>query len=221
MDAQTLAFMVTAKKLLSLLWYEPFSQEIFEQDIIVTRPLCWLRRCYLHSKQLFAQLYAHMDIEAEPSAGGCSMVAHFGTRLLDAEGRWRSQVDNFNSSADISPTSGQMPRLVGIALDAAARLQELSISVEVIDVQSLFPFDIHHSILESVKKTRRVLFVDEDMLGGASAFMMQQVLQIQGGYEWLDSEPRALSAPLHRPATGPDGDYFCKPNAEQIIETIY
>ncbi|MBV7339877.1 transketolase [Chloroflexi bacterium TSY] len=108
-----------------------------------------------------------------------------------------------------------------IALNAAARLQDLNISVEVIDVQSLLPFDIHHSILESLRKTSRILFVDEDMPSGASAFMMQQVLQIQGAYRWLDSEPRTLSAPPHRPATGPDGDYFSKPNAENIVETIY
>ena len=108
-----------------------------------------------------------------------------------------------------------------LALDAADRLRDLAISVELIDVQSLLPFDIHQSIAESIKKTSHVLFVDEDVPGGASAFMMQQVLEVQGAYWWLDAEPRTLTATPHRPAAGTDGDYFSKPNTEQIVETVY
>lgn len=108
-----------------------------------------------------------------------------------------------------------------IVMNAAERLAPLNISVEVIDVQSLLPFDIHHSILESVKKTNRVLFVDEDMPGGTTAYMMQQVLEEQGAFRWLDSEPKTISAQPHRPAYGNDGDYFSKPNVEDVTEAIY
>lgn len=108
-----------------------------------------------------------------------------------------------------------------IALSAATTLHELGIDVEVIDVQSLLPFDIHHMIAQSIKKTSRVLFLDEDMPGGASAYMMQQVLEVQGAYWDLDAEPRTLTAPPHRPAYGSDGDYFCKPNVEDVVEVIY
>lgn len=108
-----------------------------------------------------------------------------------------------------------------IAGEAAERLQGLDISVEIVDVQSLLPFDIHHSLLESVKKTGRVLFLDEDMPGGTTAYMMQQVLEVQGAFRWLDSEPRTISARSHRPAYGTDGDYFSKPNTEEVTEAIY
>jgi len=115
-------------------------------------------------------------------------------------------------------TYGSMCR---IALESAAQLQEVGISCEVIDVQTLLPFDIHHKISESIKKTNRVLFTDEDVAGGASAFMMQQVLDLQGVYEYLDSPPRTLSAQDHRPAYASDGDYFSKPNVEDIIDLVY
>jgi pyruvate/2-oxoglutarate/acetoin dehydrogenase E1 component len=108
-----------------------------------------------------------------------------------------------------------------IALEAAEKLAAVGIDVEVIDVQTLLPFDRHSRIVESLKKTSRVLFVDEDVPGGASAFMMQQVLERQGGYRWLDSEPRTLTGKEHRPAYGSDGDYWSKPNRETIFEAVY
>jgi pyruvate/2-oxoglutarate/acetoin dehydrogenase E1 component len=83
------------------------------------------------------------------------------------------------------------------------------------------PFDIHHSIVESLQKTNRVLFLDEDVEGGATGFMMQQVLDVQGGYRWLDQAPATLSAKDHRPAYGTDGDYFSKPSADDIFEKVY
>src|SRR5256712_1308294 len=108
-----------------------------------------------------------------------------------------------------------------IALDAARALDELGVSCEVIDVQTLNPFDLDHSIVRSVEKTHAVLFLDEDMPGGASAFMMQQVLERQDGWWHLDSAPRTLAASPNRPAYGPDGDYFTKPNRESVIEAVY
>lgn len=110
---------------------------------------------------------------------------------------------------------------VRIAQEAIARLAEVGISVELIDVQTLLPFDIHHSIIESVKRTNRIVFLDEDVPGGASAFMFQQVFEKQGAFKWLDSEPRTITAKEHRAAYGTDGDYFSKPNAEEVFEVIY
>jgi pyruvate/2-oxoglutarate/acetoin dehydrogenase E1 component len=100
-------------------------------------------------------------------------------------------------------------------------LQEHNISVELIDVQTLLPFDINHQIVESVKKTNRVLFLDEDVPGGASAYLMQQVLEVQGGYQFLDAEPVTLAAKEHRPAYGTDGDYFSKPSADDVFDAVY
>lgn len=111
--------------------------------------------------------------------------------------------------------------LCRIALEAAAALSKVGIDVEVIDVQSLLPFDINGSILESLKKTGHILFVDEDVPGGATAYMMQEVIEKRGGFWWLDSEPRTLTAQNHRPAFGSDGDYWSKPNTEQIFEVAY
>jgi pyruvate/2-oxoglutarate/acetoin dehydrogenase E1 component len=108
-----------------------------------------------------------------------------------------------------------------IAQEAVNQLAQVGISVELIDVQTLLPFDIHHSIVESIKKTNRVLFLDEDVQGGASAFMMQQVLEVQDAYKYLDSAPKTLTAKDHRPAYGSDGDYFSKPNAEDIFDAVY
>ncbi len=99
-------------------------------------------------------------------------------------------------------------------------LQPAGISCELIDVQTLLPFDINHSIIESLKKTNRIVFIDEDVPGGASAYMFQQVMELQGGYRWLDVAPRTISAQAHRPAYGSDGDYFSKPNAEDIAAVI-
>jgi pyruvate/2-oxoglutarate/acetoin dehydrogenase E1 component len=107
-----------------------------------------------------------------------------------------------------------------IVEDAAIRLLTMGIDCEIIDVQTLLPFDINHQIVASLKKTNRILFVDEDVPGGASAYMYQQVIEIQGGYRWLDVAARTLSAKAHRPAFGSDGDYFSKPNTEEIINII-
>jgi pyruvate/2-oxoglutarate/acetoin dehydrogenase E1 component/TPP-dependent pyruvate/acetoin dehydrogenase alpha subunit len=108
-----------------------------------------------------------------------------------------------------------------IALRAGALLQTAGIDIEVIDVQTLLPFDLQGVILESIRKTNRVLFLDEDCPGGATAYMMQEVLERQGGFQWLDAAPRTLSAKPHRPPYGSDGDYFSKPNREQIVEMVY
>lgn len=115
-------------------------------------------------------------------------------------------------------TYGSMCRIV---MDAAQQLEEVGVSCEVIDVQTLMPFDVHHSLIESVKKTNRVVFADEDVPGGASAFMMQKVLEEQSGYRYLDSAPLTIAAKEHRPAYGSDGDYFSKPNAEGVFDAIY
>ncbi|HEY4760639.1 MAG TPA: transketolase C-terminal domain-containing protein, partial [Thermoguttaceae bacterium] len=111
--------------------------------------------------------------------------------------------------------------LCRIAMEAAETLAGLGVEVELIDVQSLMPFDIHGRIVESLKKTNRVLFLDEDVPGGTTGFMMQEALEKQGGYRWLDSAPRTLSGKAHRPAYGTDGNYWSKPNAEDIIFTVY
>ncbi|GAB4580489.1 MAG: alpha-ketoacid dehydrogenase subunit alpha/beta [Anaerolineales bacterium] len=108
-----------------------------------------------------------------------------------------------------------------IVLEAAEMLEKMGIEIEVIDVQSLLPFDIHHKIVESLKKTNRIVFVDEDVPGGTTAYMMQEVLEKQGGYAWLDTEPRTLSAQPHRPAYGSDGNYWSKPNGEDVVEVVY
>ncbi|MCF8406443.1 MAG: transketolase [Chitinophagaceae bacterium] len=107
-----------------------------------------------------------------------------------------------------------------IVEDAATRLLAMGIDCEIIDVQTLLPFDINHQIVASLKKTNRILFVDEDVPGGASAYMYQQVIEKQGGYRWLDVAARTLSSKAHRPAFGSDGDYFSKPNTEEIINVI-
>ncbi len=115
-------------------------------------------------------------------------------------------------------TYGSMCRII---MDAAQQLEEVGIFCEVIDVQTLMPFDVHHSLLNSVKKTSRVVFADEDVPGGASAYMMQKVLEEQGGYQFLDSAPLTITSKEHRPAYGSDGDYFSKPNAEEVFDKIY
>ncbi|CAH0996557.1 1-deoxy-D-xylulose-5-phosphate synthase [Emticicia aquatica] len=115
-------------------------------------------------------------------------------------------------------TYGSMCRIV---MEAAADLEAIGISAEIIDVQSLLPFDINHQIVESIKKTNRVIFADEDVPGGGAAYMMQEVLDNQNAYRWLDSAPKAVSAQPHRPAYASDGDYFSKPNAETIFDAAY
>ena len=115
-------------------------------------------------------------------------------------------------------TYGSMVRM---AVEVARQLMEVGISAEIVDVQTLMPFDTEHSIVESLKKTNRILFLDEDVPGGASAYMMQKVIEEQGGYQHLDSEPRTLTAKEHRPAYGSDGDYFSKPSNEDIFDAVY
>ncbi len=108
-----------------------------------------------------------------------------------------------------------------VALEAAERLAQVGIEAEVVDVQTLLPFDLAGRVLDSLRKTNRIVFMDEDVPGGATAYMMQQVLEVQGGYAWLDSEPRTLPGAEHRTAYGSDGDYWSKPNREQLFETVY
>lgn len=104
--------------------------------------------------------------------------------------------------------------------EAAGILQSSGISCEVIDVQTLLPFDIHHAIVQSLKKTNRIIFIDEDVPGGATAFMFNKVMEEQGGYRHLDVSPRTITAKDHRPGYGSDGDYFSKPNTEDIIRVV-
>lgn len=110
---------------------------------------------------------------------------------------------------------------VRIAQDAVKQLREFSISCELIDVQTLLPFDTNHVISKSLKKTGKIIFFDEDVPGGATSYMMQKVIEEQKGYYYLDSEPRTLSAREHRAAYGTDGDYFSNPNAEDLFEEVY
>ena len=107
-----------------------------------------------------------------------------------------------------------------IVEDAARRLEKLGISSEIVDVQTLLPFDLNHTILASLKKTNRIVFVDEDVPGGATAYMLNKVMEEQKAFQWLDVSPRTITAQAHRPGYGSDGDYFSKPNAEQVIAVI-
>ena len=108
-----------------------------------------------------------------------------------------------------------------IALDAAEQLTQVGIEVEIVDVQTLLPFDLHSRILESLKKTSRILFLDKNVPNNAAAFMLQQVVEVQDSYHWLNSPPRTLTAKPHRPAYGSDGDYFSKPNRESVFTAVY
>ncbi|MBS1757217.1 MAG: transketolase [Bacteroidetes bacterium] len=107
-----------------------------------------------------------------------------------------------------------------IVQDAASKLLKTGISCEVIDVRTLLPFDINHAIVQSLKKTSRIVFIDEDVPGGAAAFMFNKVMEEQKGYRYLDVAPRTITAQAHRPAYGTDGDYFSKPNAEDIVLVV-
>jgi len=107
-----------------------------------------------------------------------------------------------------------------VIMEAAAELETLGLSIEVIDVQTLLPFDLDGACAASLKRTNRLLVVDEDVPGGASAYIMQQILEIQGGFSHLDASPRSLTAKAHRPAYGSDGDYFSKPSAEDVVEAV-
>ncbi|GAA4436661.1 alpha-ketoacid dehydrogenase subunit alpha/beta [Pontibacter saemangeumensis] len=129
------------------------------------------------------------------------------------------QPEILKAGSDITiVTYGSMCRIV---MEAAKQLEAFGISAEVIDVQTLLPFDVDHMISDSIQKTNRVLFADEDVPGGATAYMLQQVVDEQGAYRWLDSKPTCLSAHAHRPAYGSDGDYFSKPSAEDVFEMVY
>ena len=128
-------------------------------------------------------------------------------------------VETIKTGADITLVSyGSTLRLVE---QAAKELLEIGIDCEIIDCQSLLPFDINHDIAKSLEKTNRLLIIDEDVPGGASAYLLQQVLEVQNGYRFLDSKPETLAAKAHRPAYGTDGDYFSKPSVEDIYEKIY
>ncbi|MFT3822309.1 MAG: thiamine pyrophosphate-dependent enzyme [Chitinophagaceae bacterium] len=107
-----------------------------------------------------------------------------------------------------------------IIQEAADVLEKRGISCEIVDVQTLLPFDLHHVILQSLQKTNRIVFVDEDVPGGACGYMFNKVMEEQGGYRWLDVAPRTITGKAHRPSYGSDGDYFSKPNAEEIIDVI-
>jgi pyruvate/2-oxoglutarate/acetoin dehydrogenase E1 component len=99
-------------------------------------------------------------------------------------------------------------------------LAKHGISCEIVDVQTLLPFDTHQVILQSLKKTNRIVFVDEDVPGGACGYMYNEVMEKQGGYRWLDVAPRTITAKAHRPSYGSDGDYFSKPNTEEIVDVV-
>lgn len=107
-----------------------------------------------------------------------------------------------------------------IVLEAAGELEASGIRCEVVDVQTLLPFDVNHLILESLKKTSRILIVDEDVPGGAAGYIFNKVMEEQGGYRWLDVAPRTITGQAHRPAYSSDGDYFSKPNTEQVIDAV-
>lgn len=107
-----------------------------------------------------------------------------------------------------------------IVQEAATALEALDIHCEIVDVQTLLPFDIHHIILDSLKKTNRIVIIDEDVPGGAAGYIFNKVMEEQGGYKWLDVAPRTITGQAHRPAYSSDGDYFSKPNAEQIIDVV-
>lgn len=128
-------------------------------------------------------------------------------------------VETIKEGSDITVVSyGSTLRVVE---QAAKELAEMDINVEIIDVQSLLPFDLHHDCVKSLQKTNRLLVVDEDVPGGASAYILQHIVENQGGYKYLDSKPQTLTAKAHRPAYGTDGDYFSKPSEEDVFEKIY
>lgn len=128
-------------------------------------------------------------------------------------------VETIKEGSDITLVSyGSTLRIVE---EAAKELQQAGINAEIIDVQSLLPLDINHDLVKSVAKTNRLLVIDEDVSGGASAYILQNILDVQGGYKHLDSKPQTLAAKDHRPAYGTDGDYFSKPSVEDVYEKVY
>ena len=128
-------------------------------------------------------------------------------------------VETIREGEDITLVSyGSTLRLVE---QAAKELQEVGIDAEIIDVQSLLPFDLNHDIVKSISKTNRVMIIDEDVKGGASAYILNEILNTQNAFQYLDSQPKTLASKPHRPAYGTDGDYFSKPSVEDIFEAIY
>ena len=128
-------------------------------------------------------------------------------------------VEKIRQGKDITVVSyGSTLRIVQ---EVAKELMQIGIDIEIIDAQSLLPFDINHDTLKSVAKTNRLLIVDEDVPGGASAYLLQQIIEEQDAYQYLDSKPATLTSKAHRPAYGSDGDYFSKPSAEDIFEKVY
>ena len=129
------------------------------------------------------------------------------------------EIEIIKEGKDITVVSyGSTLRLVE---EAAKELQQVDIDIEIVDAQSLLPFDINHETVKSIAKTNRLLVVDEDVPGGASAYLLQEILENQNGYQHLDSKPTTLTSKAHRPAYGTDGDYFSKPSVEDIFETVY
>ncbi len=129
------------------------------------------------------------------------------------------EVETMRSGSDITVVSyGSTLRIIE---QAAKELSEVGIEIEIIDIQSLLPFDLNKDIVKSIAKTNRLLVVDEDVPGGASAYILQQIIEEQDAYKYLDSKPQTLSAKAHRPAYGTDGDYFSKPSAEDVFEKVY
>ncbi len=128
-------------------------------------------------------------------------------------------VETVKEGTDITLVSyGSTLRIVE---DVAKELLEVGVDAEVIDLQSLLPLDINHDIVKSVKKTNRLMVIDEDVPGGASAYILNEIINTQGAYQYLDSQPKTLTAKAHRPAYGTDGDYFSKPSSEDIFEAVY
>ena len=128
-------------------------------------------------------------------------------------------VETIKTGSDITIVSyGSTLRIIE---QAAKELQEVGIDIEIIDAQSLLPFDINKDCVKSVMKTNRLLVIDEDVPGGASAYILQQIIDEQNGYQYLDSQPQTLTAKAHRPAYGTDGDYFSKPSSEDVFEKVY
>ena len=150
------------------------------------------------------------------------MVIIYKEKMPNNIGEFRiplGKIDVTRKGVDISlVTYGSTWRVVMLA---ANMLEQSGVSCEVIDLQTLVPFDLSHNILESIKKTNRLLVIDEDVPGGASAYIMQKIIEEQNAYNFLDSEPQTLAAKEHRPPYGKDGDYFTKPSAEDIFEKVY
>ena len=129
------------------------------------------------------------------------------------------KIETTKEGTDITlVTYGSTWRLV---TEASKTLEKLGINAEIIDIQSLIPFDVECEIVESLKKTNRLAIIDEDVEGGASAYILQQILEKQNGYQFLDSQPLTITAKNHRPAYGTDGDYFSKPSIADLVERIY